>query len=404
MELKILASLAKSREAFEQVESFMSSKDLSPLGAEIYKDILVFYEADDGADAVDLKIVKDRVGRRLKGQHLQEKLDDIFSEIDSAKVSPSNVTKELLEQKKSKLGHELASAILAGDEGAVPFLMEEYTNIRDIEELDETTGEVYSGESLSSIISEHFAEGSLIKISPKSLSDRLNGGLRRGHHVVVVALPETGKTLLSIHLTVGVANNGHSVLYLGNEEPIRDIIVRTVSCMSGKPTNEVINDPEGCEEIARSVGYDNITFAGLDPGTLWEVNALVRKHKPDVVIVDQIRNVKARTENRTTQLEAVAQGIRTIARVHNCVAISITQGADSARDRLVLDQGDVDSSNIGIPGACDLMLMMGSNEEYRRMNARMLTLAKNKVSGRHDSWPIQIVPEISRIVDSREEL
>lgn len=401
MELKLLASLAKSREAFNQVESFISSKDLTPLGAEIYKDILVFYESDDSAESVDLDIVKERVSRRIKGQHIVEKLDDIFRELSTSKVSPANVTKELIEQKREQLGQDLATAILSQDRHNIPFLLEEYEHILEAEELGPTKGEQYTGASLSDIIEDHFSEESLIKLSPKSLNERLNGGARRGHHLVVVALPETGKTLLSIHLTVGVARHGRKVLYIGNEEPIRDIILRSVSCMSGKTTQEVIDNPEEAEEIARKIGYGNITFAGLEPGTLWEINALVKKHKPDVLIVDQIRNVKAKSENRTTQLEAVAQGVRNIARANDLVAISITQGADSARDRLVLDQGDVDSSNVGIPGACDLMLMMGSNEEYRRMDARMLTLAKNKISGRHDSWAISIAPKISRILDQQ---
>lgn len=399
MELKLLASLAKSREAFVQVEEFVSSKDFSPMGAEIFKDISNFYELDDETDAVDLDIIKEKISRRLKGQHIKDKLSDIFKEIESSTVSPSNVVLELIEQKREQVGHDLANAILTGDKRQVPLLLDEYKQLTEAEDLGVNDVEEYNNASLADVVSTHFSEESLIKVSPKSLSERLGGGLRRGHHVVVVALSETGKTLLSIHLAVGVARKGQKVLYINNEEPIRDIILRSVSCMSGKTTPEVIGSPEEAEAIARKIGYGNIVFAGLEPGTLWEINALVKKHKPDVLVVDQIRHVKAKSENRTTQLEAVAQGIRNIARQHDLVAISITQGADSARDRLVLDMGDVDSSNVGIPGACDVMLMMGSNEEYRRIDARMLTLAKNKVNGRHDSWPISIIPSISRVLD-----
>ena len=399
MELKLLASLAQSREAFEQVAEFISSKDFSPLGAEIFKDVSNFYELDADADCVDLDIVKEKVSRRLKGQHIKDKLSDIFKEIASATVSPSNVAKELIEQKREQVGHDLANAILTGDQRQVPLLLEEFRLLTEAEELGVTDVEEYTGVSIASVVSNHFSEESLIKVSPKSLNERLGGGLRRGHHVVVVALPETGKTLLSIHLAVGIARKDQKILYINNEEPIRDILLRSVSCMSGKPTSEILSAPEEAEDIARKIGYGNITFAGLEPGSLWEINSLVKKHKPDVLVVDQIRHVKAKSENRTTQLEAVAQGIRNIARQHDLVAISITQGADSARDKLVLDMGDVDSSNVGIPGACDVMLMMGSNDEYRRVDARMLTLAKNKVSGRHDSWPITIIPEISRVLD-----
>lgn len=399
MELKLLSSLAKSREAFNQVEHFVSSTDLSPLGSEIYKDIAKFYEYDDSATCVDLQILQGRVHRRIKNSPLRDKLDEIFVDIRDTDASPANVVAELLNQKREQLGHDLANAILTGDSRSVPELLASYQNVLDAEDLSVHNAEEYTGASLSSIMQEHFSEEAVIRVSPRSLNERLGGGLRRGHHAVVVALPETGKTLLSVHIAVGIARYGRKVLYIGNEEPIRDILVRSVACMSGKPKEYILDNPDEAEAIARSLGYDNITFAGLDPGTLWEISALVRKHQPDVLIVDQIRHVRAKSENRTTQLEAVAQGIRNIARQHDLVAISITQGADSARDKLVMDMGDVDSSNVGIPGACDVMLMMGSNEEYRRIDARMMTLAKNKVSGNHDSWPISIIPKISRVVD-----
>jgi len=399
MELKLLASLAKSREAYETVEHFLSSKDLSPMGAEILKDIIQFYENDEEATSVDLSVVKSRVSRRVRGDHIKDKLEQVIQDIDNSSVSPSNVAQELIAQKKEQIGHDLANAILSHDDKQVPFLLEDYQNIFAAEDLGVQTVEEYKGADLASVIREHFSDDARIKVSPRSLNDRLGGGLRRGHHVVVVALPETGKTLLSINIAAGAANKGNLVLYIGNEEPTRDLLVRGVSCLAGMSTDQVSDAPEEAESKARRKGYDNIIFAGLDPGSLWEINALVKKHRPDVLVVDQIRHVKARSENRTTQLEAVAQGIRNIARANNLLAISVTQGADSARNKLVLDMGDVDSSNVGIPGACDVMLMMGSNEDYRRSNARMLTLAKNKVSGLHDAWPISIIPEITRIVD-----
>ena len=399
MELKLLTSLALSREAFKQVESFLSSKDFSPLGAEILKEILRYYENDDAASRIDMDIVKERVSRKLKATNHRDRLEEIFQSMSTDSVSPANVVAELIEQKRERAAQDLANALLTGDKNHVPELLESYKNISEAQELAVDVVEEYTGADLRSVIQEHFSDEAVIRLSPKSLNDRIGGGARRGHHIVVVALPETGKTLFSIHMMVGAARHGRKVLYAGNEEPIRDVLMRTVSCMSGRPTAEVKANPEECEAIAREIGYDNITFAGLDPGTLWELGALVRKHTPDVLIVDQIRNIKANSENRTTQLEAVAQGVRNIARAHNLVAISITQGADSARNKLVLDMGDVDSSNVGIPGACDAMVMIGSNDDFRRTDARMLTLAKNKIGGRHESWPVSIIPQISRIVD-----
>jgi hypothetical protein len=96
--------------------------------------------------------------------------------------------------------------------------------------------------------------------------------------------------------------------------------------------------------------------------------------------------------------------MRNLAREFDMVAVSVTQGSDSARGKLVLDMGDVDGSNVGIPGAADVMVMIGMNDDYDSQDRRMITLAKNKVGGNHSSWPIGIRRETSRFTDYAEEM
>jgi hypothetical protein len=128
----------------------------------------------------------------------------------------------------------------------------------------------------------------------------------------------------------------------------------------------------------------------------------VVKHKPDVLIVDQIRNVQVRAENRTNELEKVARGMRDFARIYNLLAVSVTQAADSARNKLELDMGDIDGSNIGIPGACDVMIMVGMDQAYYDNDERVVNLAKNKLTGEHSKWVVGISKQISRVRDPGE--
>jgi hypothetical protein len=53
---------------------------------------------------------------------------------------------------------------------------------------------------------------------------------------------------------------------------------------------------------------------------------------------------------------------------------------------------DVEWSNTGIPGAADLMIGIGVDEEYLATNKRMLSIPKNKVNGRHGAFPVWIDP------------
>jgi len=109
--------------------------------------------------------------------------------------------------------------------------------------------------------------------------------------------------------------------------------------------------------------------------------------------------VSAKSENRTNQLETVARGMRDFARQYNILVVSVTQAADSGRNQLTLNMGDIDGSNVGMPGACDVMIMVGMNDHYYENDERHINLAKNKLTGEHASWPVRIDKATSSIID-----
>ena len=73
--------------------------------------------------------------------------------------------------------------------------------------------------------------------------------------------------------------------------------------------------------------------------------------------------------------------------------MSVTQAGESAQNKLVLSMGDVEWSNTGIPGAADLMIGIGLDDEYLSTDKRMLSIPKNKVNGRHGAFPTWINPK-----------
>ena len=186
---------------------------------------------------------------------------------------------------------------------------------------------------------------------------------------------------------------------MGRQDYYKAIIMRFVTNLTGWAKDKVEADPDAAIALAKRRGYDNAVFAGVTGGSMEDIKALIVKHEPDVLIVDQIRNLTTTAENRTQQLESVARGMRNFAREFDLVAVSVTQGADSARDKLRLDMGDVDGRNVGIPGAADVMIMMGNNPDYDANDRRYLGLAKNKIGGLHEYWPVNISRHLSRIVD-----
>src|SRR3990167_5143057 len=100
--------------------------------------------------------------------------------------------------------------------------------------------------------------------------------------------------------------------------------------------------------------------------------------KPDVVVVDQIRNLNVKKDSMTINLEQAAIGLRNLAKEFDYVSIVVTQAGDSASKKLYLDMEDVDSSKTGLAGQMDLMIGIGQNEELKSMNKIVMTFPKNK--------------------------
>jgi hypothetical protein len=123
--------------------------------------------------------------------------------------------------------------------------------------------------------------------------------------------------------------------------------------------------------------------------------------KPDMIVVDQLKNVAISEDNRALQLDKLARQVRELGIAHNCVTMSVTQAGESGSGKLVLGMTDVEWSNTGIPGAADLMIGIGVNEEWDNQGKRMISLPKNKINGRHGSFPVWVDPQLTAFMSKR---
>jgi hypothetical protein len=112
-----------------------------------------------------------------------------------------------------------------------------------------------------------------------------------------------------------------------------------------------------------------------------------------------MRNLAVGAETRVNQLEMAATSLRNIAKRHNCLSVAVTQAGDSASNKLVLEMGDCDYSNTGIPAQADMMVGIGVTREYEEQGLRMFSTPKNKIGGTHGHWQVRINPLISRYED-----
>ena len=339
----------------------------------------------------------DSIARTVAADKHKELFRNLCLSLAEGDASPANVVRDYLDTRREAVGQQLAAAILAGEDTS--HLLNDYDDLLNRTELrDEPEIEARQGLDVRLLVEDGFDRDNLIAVSPVALNDRLDGGVKPGHHLVLFARPEMGKTMMTIEMMAGFARQGLMVLYIGNEDPIDDINMRLVNRLSGMPKLEVINDPGTADDKAREAGYENIVLKSLAPGTPREISALLEKYKPDVLVLDQIRNLNMGQENYVLKLEEAATQARTWAKRYSCVVVSVTQAGDSASGKAVLDLGDVDYSNTGIPAQADVMIGLGASDAQAKAGEIMVSLPKNKVSGRHEWFACSVEPHLSKVL------
>lgn len=397
MEKQILAAALASRSAFNTIVKLNSADDLSPQGSVLFKNIEAYYLADQEAGSVDRTLLMSRIERTVKNAKHVKLFESLVSSLPE--TSSPNLLGELSALKKQAVGHKLIAAISQGtDEDLVSTLIEQYQMMSpEVLESTDVSDVIRPDTPLEQLLAPMRPEN-LIKLLPKSLNDRVDGGVLRGHHVGIFARPETGKTLHAINLTAGFLRQGLRVVFVENEDPKESVICRLIGRLTGASKQEIVASPSKFHSKAMELGYGKFLLAPLAPGTFFEVAQIAKDWGADVVVIDQLPNMYIKgAGNNTERLAELARAARTLAKRQNVLVISMMQAGDSASDKLILNMGDCDGSNTGIPAQLDLMIGIGHNEDFRNNGAQMLTLCKNKVSANHDNFTVFVEPATCRV-------
>lgn len=394
-EKKILASIVQDRANYDLIADHVDTKEFSPEVRLIYEEVAEYYESDHKCGHADTEILVARLERKLPDPKHAKRCVGVLNALPD--VSGTNVVRELLAVKAGTAGLELASSIAAGKQDKA--LAERYLSLLSLEALD-TPNEEVQGLQVADLVAKRLDDKELIQIAPRELNSRLDGGARPGHHVLVYAPTEMGKTLFVINMVAHFLRQGLRTLYVGNEDPAEDILLRLFSRISGMDKFQIRDDPTKAQALLDAAGYGNFVFADLSPGSFPRIERLVKKYEPKVVVLDQLSNLDvsvSKSESKTGSLEVAAKNARALAKRHRLLCVSVSQAADSATGKIVLGRGDVHNSNIGIPGQVDLMVGIGADEAMESRGLRELTLVKNKISGNHDHFTVRFNPILSKV-------
>lgn len=385
----LLAASIAARSAFDVVAASDEPNQFTGDLATIWRTLRDYYARDSAVETCVVDNLQALAVSNLADGKKRKKLAEAINEIAALPASTANVREAIREVRRERLGTRLAVALSArkGREEVDALISEWQETFAPVETEKELTYE-----DALRVDNDH---SNRLTVYPLRLNKELGGGIKQGHHIILFARPEYGKTACALTMAVGFARKGHRVLYMTNEDQASDLMVRAISAFTKKPSTEATSE---ALIAALKAGLSNLRFQDIAPGSLSEIEGHVRRVKPAVLVVDQLRNITiGKTENLTQRLDAVAQGIRAIGKRYGLVPISLTQAGDSARDKAILDDGDIDSSNTGIPAAASVLIGVGATPQMRAEGTLMFTLCKNKVAGTHNHFTVRLDPMLSLV-------
>lgn len=351
------------------------------------------YRQDGDVRKIDFSLLRSQIERRYGRGSMADSAVE-YAENCPSNASGVNVAEEYRLLRLHSTSTRLATLLASGDHS------------------DETQQEVDKYRSLvAGEAGEEFKErltiddftedsGERIKLYPSTINRCIKGGVHRGNNIVIFGRPNSAKTMLAINNAACLAKSGYKVLYVGNEEPPMDITRRLLSRMAKMDIDDLEDRDKLKEAFKRAGKAYNRNWVLLHKAncTYQDIRRAAARLKPDVIIVDQLKNVHVKEDNRALQLDKLARQVRELGIEFGCVTISVTQAGESAEGRLTLGMSDVEWSNTGIPGAADLMIGLGVNDEFNGRSQRMLNICKNKLKNWHGHFPVVIDPQQTRVL------
>jgi hypothetical protein len=379
IDTSILASCIADRNAYEKIKGIVDAKDFSPPVKFWFELVDGYYGRDKAASRTDTEILRELGRASIFNPKQREATEAVLNGLDLS-VSIPNIVAVCLELRRRNLILELAANSGSGNDKKSNEIFDELANIWNRDEVIRSDIEyAKEWEELDAVV----GQANRISLGISSLDSRIGGGAFLGNHILIFGRTEIGKSCLTISLTAHLSKTKR-VLYVGNEDEINILKSRVATALLGRTTEQMAAIPNKAKRLLRELTQDRLTMVHMNPGSMSELEDLVEKHTPNVLVVDQIRNLGGSEDGLTRRMEANAIRLRSLLSKRRMLGISVTQGSDRSQGHdedgpLYLTAGDVDSSRVGLPGQTDLQLGIGSNRDLMARGLRMISFAKNKL-------------------------
>lgn len=226
-------------------------------------------------------------------------------------------------------------------------------------------------------------------------------GVGPGIFIGIMARVEAGKTAMAVSLSAapkGFADQGAIVNFYCDEEKAIRTKARAVTAYTGIPTLELSLK---LEEAKHEYGKikDNLKFYECRDKNILDIEAHIKRTKPDIAIVDQLDKLGvngsfAREDERLGELYI---RFRDILARNDVAGIGMSQANADAEGKTLLSTANMALARTSKPAELDVLIGIGKSSLHDE-NTRIINLIKNKVTGSHKEVVVQLIPELSRYV------
>jgi len=359
------------------------------------------YDADINIDelySLHTTVYNPAITRAAKEQ-LSELIEDIKETQEPSKEIADDIVKILSERDVAQRIAVEATEIFNGkpaDFNTILSMIEKYKTGLPAEKLDAVTSDIVELLDKLNVVSKWQFNLTVLK---NNIS-----GIGPGNLMIAFARPEVGKTAFWVSLCAapnGFAEQGAKIHAFINEEPAVRTQMRAISCFTGYNKEQIVDDIDKVHEDWIKI-KDNIKMIDTVDWSLDDIDSHCEKHKPDIIVIDQLDkvNVKGTFARTDEKLRAIYTGAREIAKRRECVVIAISQASADAHNRDHISFDMMENSKTGKAAEADLIIGIGnrtSNDPTNNM--RVLNISKNKITGWHGDPSCVIDKYLSKYTD-----
>lgn len=310
-----------------------------------------------------------------------------------------------------RLSADVSSLMLQFEEGDVPDLYRDLSNLFDQHKLDaKITGIDYIRTGIGELL-QHDEDQDGLKWRMDCLNDCMRP-LRWGDFIILAGRPDKGKTTFLAsevsHLATQLLG-GQTVVWLNNEGPGQRIKQRMYQAAVGMTLSQMITAHAAGELeplFDKLMGMaDRIRVFDIHGMDTVSVERIIETNTPGIVIYDMIDKIRGFGSAARTDLglEMMYDWARELCVKYQCVGIATSQISVEGDGLMFPTMPMLKDSKTGKQGACDVQIMIGSSNEPGMQSIRGIGVVKNKLQreGRPQDPQAQVVfrPTIARFED-----